>query len=57
MASGRVNGDGEPAIPRRHGHHSQQFDGQLSLPAPQAHPHHSGAAVTRRDRNLALDHI
>ena len=41
-----VNGHGPLTVPVRHSHHSEQIDGQLSLPAPDACPHRSfGAAM------------
>lgn len=49
-----VNGDGRLAVPRRHGNHPEQFDGQLSVPAADARSHRSGACAS--GRNLALDH-
>ena len=49
-----INGDGNWTVPRRHGHHSEQFDGQLSLPAADARSHRRGACVS--GQTLALDH-
>jgi hypothetical protein len=50
-----VNGHGVFAIPVD-GDYSKQFDGQLSLSAPDAGPHRSTRAFLRRSRSLALDH-
>jgi hypothetical protein len=51
-----INEDGVSAIPARHGNHAKQFDGQLSLSAPDARPHRSFGTSMRRGRSLALDH-
>jgi hypothetical protein len=55
-----VNDHGIFAVPARHSHHSKQFDGQLSLSAPDTGPHRSFGASMRLpslgSRNLALDH-
>ena len=49
-----VHRDGHVTVPRRHRHHPEQFDSQLSLPATDAHAHRSGACL--RGRTFALDH-
>jgi hypothetical protein len=55
-----VNDRGEIAVPVRHSHHSKQFDGQLSLSAPDTRPHRSIGVSMRPcgsgGRRLALDH-
>ena len=51
-----VNGHGIFTVPDRHSNHSEQFDGQLSLSAPDTCPHRSFGASIRRGRSLALDH-
>jgi len=56
QATGHVNDYGAIAVPGRRSHHSKQFDGQLSLSAPDTRPHWSICASVRRDRRLALDH-
>ena len=52
----RINGHGVFAVPDRHSHHSEQFDGQLSFSASDAGPHRSFGTSMRRGRRLALDH-
>ena len=46
--------DGRLAVLRRHRHHPEQFDSQLSLPATNAHPIRSGACLS--GRTVALYH-
>ncbi|GAB4915784.1 hypothetical protein MAHJHV65_42710 [Mycobacterium avium subsp. hominissuis] len=48
QVTGCVNDRGEFAVPGGHSHHAKQFDGQLSLPAPDTRSHGS--------RRLTLDH-
>jgi hypothetical protein len=50
-----VNGHGLFAVPVD-GDYSKQFDGQLSLPAPDACSDRSFWSSMRRSRSLALDH-
>jgi hypothetical protein len=51
-----VNEHGVLAVPGRRSHHSKQFDGQLSLSAPDTRSHRSFDAAVRGGRRLALDH-
>ena len=53
--SSRVNGHGILAIPVDRDY-PKQFDGQLSLSAPDTRPHRSTHASVRHGRRLALDH-
>jgi hypothetical protein len=52
----RVHGHGVFAVPDRHSHYSEQFDGQLSFSASDAGPYRSFGTSMRRGRRLALDH-
>ncbi|GAY16734.1 hypothetical protein MSZK_34600 [Mycobacterium sp. shizuoka-1] len=56
--TGLVNGYGAITVPVRHCHHSEEIDGQLSLPAPDACPHRTFGTSMRfpGGRSLALDH-
>jgi len=50
-----VYGHGTTTVSRRHGHHSEQFDSQLSLPTTDTRPDRtSGGRLS--GRILALDH-
>ncbi|BBY00037.1 hypothetical protein MSEO_05360 [Mycobacterium seoulense] len=51
-----VDDHGMFAVPVRHSHYAKQFDGQLSLPAPDARADWSVYTSMRRDRRLTLDH-
>ncbi|BBY66229.1 hypothetical protein MHEL_44720 [Mycolicibacterium helvum] len=56
--TGLVNGYGAFTVPVPHRHHSEEIDGQLSLPAPDTCPHRSFGTAMRSlgSRSLALDH-
>jgi hypothetical protein len=56
--TGSVNVYGAFTVPAGYRYHSEEIDGQLSLPAPDARSHRSFGTSMRSlgSRSLALDH-